>query len=188
MTPEMERETALLLSDARSSHAPTDEHHEMGHGSHGLTQNSARGRCHGDPGTLQLAISATVHCLIGCGIGEVVGMVIATALGMSMVGSMVLAVILGFVAGMGLGVVPLLKAGFSLSGALKTVVIAEGLSIAVMEAFEVWTQVMIPGVMEAGLTDGIFWLGMVAGLAAGFVAALPVNYVMIKRGVRHRHS
>jgi hypothetical protein len=103
-------------------------------------------------------------------------MVIATASGMSMVGSMVLAVILGFVVGMALGVVPLLKAGFSLSGALKTVVIAEGLSIAVMEAVEVWTQVMIPGVMEAGLTDGIFWLGMGAGLAAGLVAALPVNH------------
>lgn len=66
-------------------------------------------------------------------------------------------------------------------------ILAEGLSIAVMEAFEVWTQVMIPGVMEAGLADGIFWIGMVAGLAAGFVAALPVNYILIRRGVRHQH-
>lgn len=27
---------------------------------------------------LKLAVSATLHCLIGCGIGEVVGMIIST--------------------------------------------------------------------------------------------------------------
>ena len=65
--------------------------------------------------------------------------------------------------------------------------IGEGLSIAVMEAFEVLTKVMIPGVMEASLSVSIFWLGMLAALAVGFIAALPVNYFMIKRGVRHQH-
>lgn len=135
----------------------------------------------------KLAFSATLHCLLGCGIGEVVGMVIATWLGMSMVNSMILAVILGFVAGLALGIVPLLRNGFSFRHALKTVIVAEGLSIAVMEAFEVGTQVLIPGVMKSGLTDGIFWLGMTAGLIVGFIAAFPVNYAMIKRGVRHQH-
>jgi len=135
----------------------------------------------------KLTFSATLHCLLGCGIGEVGGMIIATWLGMSMINSMILAVILGFVAGLALGIVPLLRNGFSFVHALKTVIIAEGLSIAVMEAFEVGTQVLIPGVMEAGLTDAIFWIGMIAGLAVGFIAAFPVNYVMIKRGVRHQH-
>lgn len=135
----------------------------------------------------RLAVSATVHCLVGCGFGEVVGMIIAAAIGMSMVSSMALSIILGFVAGLAMGIVPLLRAGFRIANALRTVLLAEGLSIAVMEAFEVSTQVLIPGVMEAGLTEGIFWIGMAAGLAAGFVAALPVNYVMIGRGVRHMH-
>lgn len=135
----------------------------------------------------RLAVSATAHCLAGCGIGEVAGMAIATALGMGMLSSMGLAIVLGFVAGLALGIVPLLRSGFGITNALRTVIVAEGLSIAVMEAFEVLTQVLIPGVMEAGLTDAIFWLGMLAGLAAGFVAALPVNYVMIRRGMRHSH-
>jgi hypothetical protein len=139
------------------------------------------------PGTLKLAISATFHCLIGCGIGEIAGMVIAMWLGMGLMDSMILAIILGFIAGLALGIVPLFKAGFTMAEAFKTVIIAEGLSIAVMEAVEVWTQLSIPGVMEAGLTDGLFWLGMFLGLAAGFVAALPVNYVVIARGVRHQH-
>jgi hypothetical protein len=50
------------------------------------------------------------------------------------------------------------------------------------------TNIAEPGVMEAGLTDDIFWLEMIMGLAAGFVAALPVNYIMIARGMRYRRS
>lgn len=48
-------------------------------------------------------------------------------------------------------------------------------------------EVYIPGVMEAGLGEGIFWLGMLAALAAGFAAAFPVNLILVKNGIRHRH-
>ena len=136
---------------------------------------------------MKLAISATLHCLLGCGIGEVVGVIIGTYYGMTMTATMILAVILGFVFGFALGIIPLARKGFSFSKAFKIVLAAEGLSIAVMEAFEVMTELLIPGVMQAGLTDAIFWLGMGAALAVGFIAALPVNYIMIKRGVRHQH-
>jgi len=125
--------------------------------------------------------------LLGCGLGEVFGMVLATWLGLGMTQSMILAVVLGFVFGLALGILPLLKRKFTVSKALKTVILAEGLSIAVMEFFEVLVQVKIPGVMESGLSEPLFWAGMLAGLAAGFLAALPVNYIMIRRGVRHQH-
>lgn len=134
-----------------------------------------------------LAFSATVHCLIGCGVGEVVGVIIGTALALSMLTTMVIAILLGFVFGFLLGMLPLLRAGFSMQRAFKQVLIAEGLSIAVMEAFEVGTQLVIPGVMEAGLTDSLFWFGMLAALVVGFIAAYPVNLIMIRRGVRHQH-
>lgn len=135
----------------------------------------------------KLAFSATFHCLIGCGIGEVAGMIISTAIGLNNLHSILLSVTLGFIAGMVLGVLPLKKFGFSLNKALKTVIIGEGLSIAVMEAFEVMTELAIPGVMSAHLTDSIFWIGMVTALAVGFIAAFPVNYFFIKRGIRHQH-
>lgn len=135
----------------------------------------------------RLAFSATFHCLIGCGIGEVAGMIISTAIGLNNLHSILLSVTLGFIAGMALGILPLKKFGFSLNKALKTVIIGEGLSIAVMEAFEVITELSIPGVMEAHLTDSIFWIGMVAALIVGFIAAFPVNYIFIKRGIRHQH-
>ena len=137
--------------------------------------------------TFKLAFSATLHCLIGCGLGEVAGMVIGTMAAMSNHSTMILAIILGFVGGFGLGVVPLKRAGYTWKAAFKQVFVAEGLSIAVMETFEVLVQVYTPGVMDAGLTDGIFWLGMLLGLIAGFIAAFPVNYIFIKRGYRHQH-
>lgn len=136
---------------------------------------------------MRLSVSATLHCLVGCGIGEVLGVIIGTYYGMTMFATMALAITLGFVFGFALGIIPLIRKGFSFSRSFKIVLVGEGLSIAVMEAFEVLTQLLIPGVMEAGLTDPIFWLGMGAALVVGFIAALPVNYYMIKRGVRHQH-
>lgn len=135
----------------------------------------------------RLAVSATFHCLIGCGIGEVVGMIISSILLFDNFTSIAVSVFLGFIAGLGLGILPLRRNGFTTKQALKTVLIGEGISIAVMEAFEVLTQVMIPGVMESHLTDSLFWIGMFISLIVGFIAALPINYIMVKRGIRHIH-
>jgi len=98
-----------------------------------------------------------------------------------------LAVILGFVFGFALGLVPLLKARFQLKDAIRQVLLAEGLSIVVMETAEVLVEVYTPGVMEAGLLSWLFWAGMLLALVAGFIAAFPVNYVLVGKGIRHVH-
>ena len=134
-----------------------------------------------------LAMSATLHCLVGCGLGEILGMVIGTWRNMSNTNTMILAVILGAVLGLLFGMWPLLRAGYSFRRALKQTIIVEGLSIAVMETVEVLVQVYTPGVMDAHLNDWLFWKGMLLGLIAGFVAALPVNFFMLKKGFRHQH-
>ena len=135
----------------------------------------------------RLALSATLHCLIGCGLGEVLGMVIGTWLGWNNTATMALAIVLGFVLGFAFGIIPLLRAGFSLKRAFKQVLIAEGLSIAVMETVEVLVQMNTPGVMDAHLHEWTFWKGMLLGLAAGFIAAFPINYWFVKKGIRHQH-
>ena len=140
-----------------------------------------------NPSDTKLALSATLHCLVGCGLGEVVGMIIGRGIGMTNINTIVLAVSLGFVFGFILGMRPLLKAGYSYRRAIKQVFIAEGLSIAAMETAEVLAEVYIPGVMEASLKEPIFWIGMILALIAGFLAAFPVNYIMVKRGIRHQH-
>ncbi len=135
----------------------------------------------------RLALSATLHCLIGCGLGEVLGMVIGTWLHMSNASTTILAIILGFVLGFAFGMIPLIRAEFPFNKAFRQVLIAEGLSIAVMETFEVVVQVYTPGVMDAHLSDWLFWKGMLFGLIAGFIAAFPVNYFFVKKGIRHEH-
>ena len=139
------------------------------------------------PSQVALATSATVHCLLGCGLGEVVGVILGVALAWSNVATMVLAVALGFVFGFALGLIPLVRAGFEWGRAIKQVLIAEGLSIVVMETAEVLIQVYTPGVMQAGLGAPIFWLGMLLALTAGFLAAFPVNYILVGKGIRHHH-
>ena len=153
------------------------QHHDHSHGEDVLDKGSQ----------LRLAHSATLHCLLGCGIGEVLGIIIGTALGLSNLITIVLALVLGFVFGFIFGMRPLLRAGFDFSRALRQVFIAETLSIVVMEATQVLVQVYTPGVMDAGLSSWIFWLGMGLALAAGYVAAFPVNYILVGKGIRHIH-
>ena len=140
-----------------------------------------------DISNYKLAASATLHCLLGCGLGEVLGMIIGVALQLPNFSTIILAVTLGFVLGFILGLKPLLKHNYTLFAAFKQVLIVEGLSIAVMETAEVLVEVYSPGVMSAGLTSGIFWMGMALALIAGFLAAYPVNYIMVKKGFRHQH-
>lgn len=136
---------------------------------------------------IKLAFSATLHCLIGCGLGEVAGMIFSVILNLDNHTSMILSIILGAIGGFALGVIPLKRAGFKWQRAFKQVFIAEGLSIAVMETFEVLVQVYYPGLMDAKLTDWLFWEGMILSLIVGFIAAYPVNYIFVKKGIRHQH-
>lgn len=158
----------------------------MDHSHHHMPETKPPGKTPGE-NHFKLALSATVHCLIGCGLGEVLGMVIGTWLHMSNFSTMILAIILGFVLGFAFGMIPLIRAGFAFNKAFRQVLIAEGLSIAVMEAFEVGVQVYTPGVMDAHLNEKIFWIGMLLALIAGFIAAFPVNYIFVKKGIRHMH-
>ncbi len=105
----------------------------------------------------------------------------------SNVRTLVLAVILGLVFGFSLGLIPLLKARFQMKDAVRQVLVAEGLSIAVMETAEVLVEVYTPGVMQAGLTSWVFWGGMLLAMLAGFIAAFPVNYILVGKGIRHQH-
>ena len=106
---------------------------------------------------------------------------------LSNVHTIVLAVILGFVLGFAFGLIPLLKARSQLKNAVRQVLLAEGLSIAVMEVAEVLVEVYTRGVMEAGLSSWLLWVGMLLALIAGFIAAFPVNHVLVGKGIRHVH-
>jgi hypothetical protein len=131
------------------------------------------------------AFSATTHCLTGCAIGEVLGMVIATALGWGNLSSIALAVLLAFVFGYTLTLQPVLRAGVPLRRAVPLTLASDTASITVMEIADNGFILLVPGAMEAGIGDGLFWWSLLVGLLIAFVLALPLNRWLIGRGRGH---
>jgi hypothetical protein len=132
-----------------------------------------------------VAFSATAHCLTGCAIGEVLGFVIGTALGWSDLATMALAIALAFLFGYSLTMLPLLRSGLALGAVVPLALAADTFSITVMEIVDNAIMLLIPGAMEAGLGDVLFWGSLAFALAVAFVAAFPVNRWLIARGKGH---
>jgi hypothetical protein len=132
-----------------------------------------------------LAISATLHCLTGCAIGEVLGMVVGTALGFSNLGTIVLSIALAFVFGYGLTSLPLLRAGLALSAVVPIALASDTLSIATMEIVDNAVMLLVPGAIDAGAGDLLFWGSLTFSLAIAGVVAVPVNGWLIARGRGH---
>jgi hypothetical protein len=133
----------------------------------------------------QMALSATLHCLTGCAIGEVAGMVIGTALGWSEWGTVALAVALAFLFGYTLTSLPLLRGGLALATVVPIALASDTLSIAVMEVVDNAIMLAIPGAMEAGLGNELFWGSLSVALAIAGFAAYPVNRWLLHRGKGH---
>nr|AKQ20705.1 membrane protein [uncultured bacterium] len=133
----------------------------------------------------QLAVSATLHCLTGCAIGEVLGMVIGTALGWSNLATIVLAVALAFLFGYSLTIRPVLKSGLPLKAAIGVALAADTVSITVMEIVDNAVMLLVPGAMNAGLANWVFWAALAFSLAVAFVVTVPVNRWLISRGKGH---
>ncbi len=132
-----------------------------------------------------VALSATLHCLTGCAIGEVLGMIIGTALGWSDGATIALSITLAFFFGYTLTSLPLLRAGMALTAVIPVALAADTISIAIMEIVDNGIMLLIPGAMEATLTDPGFYLALTAALIIAGAAALPVNRWLISRGKGH---
>lgn len=137
------------------------------------------------PELTRIAFSATLHCLTGCAIGEVLGMVIGTAFGLSDLATILLAVGLAFLFGYGLTSLPLLRSGMALGAVVPIALASDTVSIAVMEAVDNAIVLAIPGAMEAGLGDPLFWGSLAFALVVAGAVALPVNRRLIARGKGH---
>lgn len=159
--------------DARTAQ-PTAGHAHSGHGDHGQGASP-----------WQAATSATLHCLTGCAIGEVLGMVLATWWGWSNVPSVIVSVALAFVFGYSLTMSSVLRAGVRFGTALKVALAADTVSILVMEIVDNVVMLTVPGALDAGLADVLFWVSLALSLAVAFAVTVPVNKVMIERGRGH---
>ena len=140
---------------------------------------------HAEQSLNRLAASATTHCLTGCAIGEILGVAIGTALGWGNFETIVLAIVLAFFFGYSFTSWPLLRSGMTLGAVVPIALAADTLSITVMEIVDNVILLVIPGAMEAGLGDSLFWASLAVALAIAWVAAFPVNRYLIARGRGH---
>jgi hypothetical protein len=134
---------------------------------------------------LKTAISATLHCLLGCSIGEVLGMVLGTAWEWSNFATVVLSIGLAFLFGYALSLLPLMRAGLTFKAAIPIVLAADTLSILSMEIVDNLVVISVPGAMDAGLTDSLFWASLALSLVIAFIVTVPVNWYLLTRGKGH---
>ena len=133
----------------------------------------------------RMAVSATLHCLTGCAIGEILGLLVGTAVGLTNGVVVVLSIVLAFCFGYTLSTLPLLRGGMDVAAALRLVLAADTLSILTMEVVDNLVMLGIPGAMNAGLVNVVFWVGLMISLVVAFGAAYPVNRALLRRGRGH---
>jgi Domain of unknown function (DUF4396) len=139
----------------------------------------------GDASLNSLAISATTHCLTGCAIGEILGVFLGTAFGWGNLETIALAVGLAYLFGFGLTSLPLFKAGLTFTAIVPIALAVDTISITIMEVIDNATVLLVPGAMEAGVTDPLLYGAVALGFAIAYPFAFLTNRYMIARGKGH---
>jgi hypothetical protein len=157
-----------------------------GHARHGGGAHAHHG--HGGGGALRTSAQATVHCLTGCVIGEVAGLLIGVSLGFEPWQTIVLATALAYATGITLGLLPVMKnRGVGLAEAFRIIWIGEIISIGVMELVMNFVDYQMGGMTAPSVASWMFWRGIAFAIPAGFLAAWPVNYWLLKRELKACH-
>jgi hypothetical protein len=121
-------------------------------------------------------------------IGEVAGLMIGVTLGLPVWQTIVLATALAYLSGMTLGLLPVMRnQGVSMLDALRIIWIGEVISIGVMELVMNFVDYQMGGMSAPSVASWMFWRGLVFAVPAGFLAAWPVNYWLLKRELKACH-
>jgi hypothetical protein len=167
------------MSTAAEPHQDHCAHHaEAVHVQHGHAVPGA--------GPWRLAAHSTLHCLTGCVIGELAGLAIGVELGLAAWQTIALATALSYASGIALGLVPVMRArGISLRAALKIIWVGEVISIGVMEIAMNLADYSMGGMGAKTALSWLFLRGFLVAVPAGFLAAWPVNYWLLKRNLKN---
>ena len=159
-------------------HGSSSAHAHHGHSHHG----------HASGGPWKTAAQSTLHCLTGCVIGEVAGLLIGVSLGLSPWPIIILATTLSYVSGMTLGLLPVMRSQqVGMIAALRIIWIGEVVSIGVMEIAMNFIDYQMGGMGASSVLTWVFWRGLAFAIPAGFLAAWPVNYWLLKRELKACH-
>ncbi|GJL94289.1 MAG: hypothetical protein DHS20C05_06940 [Hyphococcus sp.] len=131
---------------------------------------------------------ATLHCLTGCVIGEVAGLAIGVTLGLGIWTTIGLATFLAYISGFTLGVLPVMRREKkTFSQALKIIWIGEAVSIGVMEIAMNFADYQMGGMNAGSVFEPVFWYAIMVAIPAGFLAAWPVNWWLLRRNLKNCH-
>ena len=162
-----------------SCHAGNEGHDMAGHAA------AHAHHAHGGGGPWRVSAQATLHCLTGCVIGEVTGLAIGVTFGLGIWPTIILATTLAYASGITLGLLPVMKSQHvGLLQALRIIWIGEVISIGVMELVMNYVDYQMGGMTAPSVLSWMFWQGLVFAIPAGFLAAWPVNYWLIKRELK----
>ena len=143
---------------------------------------------HGGGGPWRVSAQATLHCLTGCVIGEAAGLMIGVSLGLAAWQTITLATLLAYLSGFTLGVLPVMKSrGTGFWNALRIIWIGEAVSIGVMEIVMNLVDYEMGGMAAPSVLSWMFWRGLIFAIPAGYFAAWPVNYWLVRRELKACH-
>ena len=129
-----------------------------------------------------------MHCLTGCVIGEVAGLMIGVTFGLGVWPTIILATTLAYLSGFTLGLLPVMRdKGKTFMEALKLIWIGEVLSIGVMEIAMNLADYQMGGMTAGSVFTATFWLALLVAIPAGFVAAWPMNWWLLKKDLKACH-
>ena len=137
-----------------------------------------------DNNTHKLAVSVTIHCLIGCVIGESIGLMLGIFLQWPPLQTAIIATALAFIAGFSLTLFPAFKQGLNLETTFKSIWLGETISIGVMEVVMNLVDYSLGGMAATSILEVVFWSSLAAAIIAGFVAGYPINYWMLKNNIK----
>jgi hypothetical protein len=142
----------------------------------------------GAGGGFRVSAQATLHCLTGCVIGEVAGLAIGVTLGLAAWQTITLATLLSYTSGITLGLLPVMKSQrIGAVAALRIIWIGEVVSIGVMELAMNLVDYQMGGMAAPSIISWLFWRGILFAVPAGFLAAWPVNYWLLRRDLKRCH-
>ena len=139
-------------------------------------------------GPWRTSAQATLHCLTGCVIGEVAGLMIGVSLGLAAWQIIALATVLAYLSGMTLGLLPVMRSqSVGFLEALRIIWLGEVISIGAMEIVMNFVDYQMGGMGAPTIASWMFWRGLLFAVPAGFIAAWPVNYWLLKRELKACH-
>ena len=173
------------------TNAPAGEHtahdmHDM-HDMHGMMM------MHHGKVTWKNVFKTSTHCGTGCTLADIIGEVLVlfvpvTLFGSAVFGSWTLDFCLALLLGIAFQYLPARQMGMAPAAALKNAIKADVLSLICWQiGMYIWMAIVLFGLFAPDMPrlSAVYWFMMQIAMVAGFFTAYPMNWWLVKKGIKH---